>query len=101
MMKVNMVGKGTMKLMKPFKTLEEEAEFWGRQDVAERIKDGAIVGVHSAEKTDTLTIRFSHEDIQKLRDEASVSYGLSPSPDFARVARNFLQDFLGRIFPTI
>lgn len=69
-MKVKFVKKGTMKPMKPFKTLEEEANFWDTHDAVEVFGKDMKVGFHRAPKTDTLTIRFEPDDIQKLREEA-------------------------------
>jgi predicted DNA binding CopG/RHH family protein len=77
-MKTQYVKKGTIEPTKPFQTLEEEAEFWDTHDVTDEINEGTVVGFHQANKTDTLTIRFSHEDIQKLREEAS-EQGIGPS----------------------
>lgn len=69
-MKVNQVTKGTIKPIKPFKNLDEEARFWETRDVIGSINDKTVLGFHRTAKADTLTIRFSHEDIQKLREEA-------------------------------
>jgi predicted DNA binding CopG/RHH family protein len=77
-MNIKHVKTGTVQSMKPFKTLDEEAEFWDTHDVTSEINEGTLVGFHQANKTDTLTIRFSHEDITKLREEAS-QQGIGPS----------------------
>ena len=77
-MKIQKMTKGTMEPIKPFKTLEEETEYWDTHSILDDIDENAEVGVHFANKTDTLTIRFSHEDIQKLRKEAS-EQGVGPS----------------------
>ena len=77
-MKIDNAKKGTMEPIKPFQTLEEEAEFWDTHDVTDEINEGTLVGFHQANKTDTLTIRFAHEDIQKLREEAA-EQGIGPS----------------------
>jgi predicted DNA binding CopG/RHH family protein len=70
-MNVKHVKKGTIQPIKPFQTIEEEAEFWDTHDVTEDMHEETVVGFHRANKADTLTIRFSHEDIVKLREEAS------------------------------
>jgi predicted DNA binding CopG/RHH family protein len=78
MMKTKQVKKGTIQPIPPFQTLEEEAEYWDTQTILYEIDEGAAVGFHQANKTDTLTIRFAHEDIQRLREEA-VEQGVGPS----------------------
>lgn len=77
-MKVKFVKKGTMKPMKPFKTLEEEANFWDTHDAIDVLGKDAKVGFHRAPKNDTLTIRFEYDDIQKLRSKAS-HLGIGPT----------------------
>ena len=59
-------------------TLDEEAAFWDTHSVLDEINEGTVVGFHQAHKTDTLTIRFAHEDIQRLREEAD-EQGVGPS----------------------
>ncbi|MBI2600412.1 hypothetical protein HYW42_00505 [Candidatus Daviesbacteria bacterium] len=70
MVKIKIVKTGTMEPMKPFKTLEEEANFWDTHSALDEINEGTLVGFHQANKTDTLTIRFTPKDIQKLREKA-------------------------------
>jgi len=77
-MKVTFVKKGTMKPMKPFKILEEEANFWDTHDAVEVFGKDIKVGFHRANKTDTLTIRFESDDIQKIREKAQ-SQGIGPT----------------------
>jgi len=77
-MKVTFVKKGTMKPMKPFKTLEEEANFWDTHDGVDVLGKDAKVGFHRASKTDTLTIRFEPDDIEKLRKKAD-NLGIGPT----------------------
>lgn len=77
-MKVRFVKKGTMKPMKPFKTLEEEANFWDSHDAVDVLGKNIKVGFHRANKTDTLTIRFEPDDIQKIRERAH-SQGVGPT----------------------
>jgi hypothetical protein len=70
MIKQTKVKKGRVKPIPPFKTLDEEAEFWASHSVVDGINKGTIVGYHQANKTDTLTIRFQPEQLQVLREEA-------------------------------
>ena len=70
-MNIQHAKKGTIKPIEPFQTLAEEAEFWDTHEATSAIDEGTIVGFHQANKTDTLTIRFSHEDITRLREEAA------------------------------
>jgi predicted DNA binding CopG/RHH family protein len=77
-MNIKQVKKGTIKPIKPFKTLDEEAKFWETRDVIGSINEKTVVGFHRAAKPNTLTIRFSHEDIQKLQEEAE-EQGIGPS----------------------
>mgnify|MGYP001570476918 CR=1 FL=1 len=77
-MKVKFVKKGTMKPMEPFKTLEEEANFWDTHDAVKVFGKDIKVGFHRASKTDTLTIRFESDDIEKLREEA-IHKGIGPT----------------------
>ena len=68
--KVTKVKDAGFKPIPPFKTMEEEANFWDTHSVVDAIDDGTFVGFHVANKTRSVTIRFSEEDIQKLRDKA-------------------------------
>ena len=77
-MKTKQVKKGTIQPIQPFQTLDEEAAFWDTHSALDEINEGTVVGFHQANKTDTLTIRFSHEDIQRLREEA-FEQGVGPS----------------------
>ena len=77
-MKITFVKKETIKPMPPFKTLEAEANFWDNHDVTEDIDKDTVIGFHRVPKTDTLTIRFDNQDIQKLRDEA-LQLGIGPT----------------------
>ena len=78
-MKTKQVKQGTIQPIQPFQTLEEEAAFWDTHSALEEINEGTVVGFHQANKTDTLTIRFAHEDIQRLREEA-VEQGVGQAP---------------------
>lgn len=77
-MKIKIVKKGTMKPMKPFKSLEEEANFWDTHDALDVLGSDIIVGVHKANKTDTITIRFQPEHIQVLKEQA-FQMGIGPT----------------------
>lgn len=89
MTKIKQVSKGTIMPIKPFKTIDEEAEFWDTHSAVEEIDDGTLVGFHQANKTDALTIRFAHEDIRRLREEA-LQKGIGPST----LARMWLKERL-------
>jgi predicted DNA binding CopG/RHH family protein len=77
-MKIKQVKKGTIQPIKPFQTIEEEATFWDTHSAVDEINEGTVVGFHQANKSDTLTIRFAHGDIQRLREEA-LEQGVGPS----------------------
>lgn len=70
MLKIKQTKTGGIKPMKPFKTLEEEANFWDTHSALDEINDGTLVGFHQANKTSTLTVRFDPKDIQKIREKA-------------------------------
>lgn len=70
MNKVKKIKKTTFKPIHPFKTLNEEANFWDTHSVVDEINDGTIVGFHQANKTHTITIRFQPEFLQALREKA-------------------------------
>lgn len=78
MVKITRVKTGTIKPIKPFKNLEEEANFWDTHSALDEINDGTLVGFHQANKTSTLTVRFDPRDIQKLREKAFHS-GIGPT----------------------
>ncbi len=64
--------------MPPFKTYEEEAEFWDTHSAVDNINEGTIVGYHVANKNKTVTVRFDQWDLQKLREEAFTK-GIGPT----------------------
>ncbi len=78
MIKVRKVQKSAIKPMKPFKSLEEEANFWDTHSVVDEINKGTVVGFHQANKTSTITIRFQSENLQKLRERA-FKKGIGPT----------------------
>lgn len=77
-MKIKFVKNGTMKPSKPFKSLEEEANFWDTHDGVEVFGKDLKVGFHRANKTDTITIRFQPEHIQVLKEQAN-QMGIGPT----------------------
>lgn len=91
MTKITIVKKGTMKPMKPFKTLEEEANFWDTHDGVDVFGKDLKVSVHRANKTDTLTIRFEPDDIQKLSQTAD-QLGIGPTT----LARMWIKEKLNK-----
>lgn len=78
MVKIRYVKKGTIKPIPPFKTLEEEAKFWDTHSAVDEINEGTTVGFHQANKTQTITIRFEPEKLQKLRYQAD-KRGIGPT----------------------
>ncbi len=70
--------KETVQPIEPFETIEEEAKFWDSHSVVDAIDKGTLVGFHQAKKTDSLTIRFEPEDIQRIREEAH-QRGIGPT----------------------
>ena len=78
MTKVKHIQKNNIKPIKPFKTLDEEADFWDTHSVVDEINEGTVVGFHQANKTSTLTIRFDPKHLQALRDKA-FKKGLGPT----------------------
>ena len=71
-------GNGSIKPIPPFKTMEEEANFWDTHSVVDKIDEGTLVGFHQANKTDTITIRFQPEHLQVLKEEA-LQKGIGPT----------------------
>ncbi len=78
MIKTTKVKKGGIKPIAPFKTLEEEANFWDSHSAVDKINKGTLVGFHQANKTDTITVRFQPEHLQVLREEA-FEKGIGPT----------------------
>ena len=64
--------------MPPFKTLNEEANFWDTHSLVDKIEEGAFVGFHAANKSRTITIRFPEKALQKLRRQA-FRLGIGPT----------------------
>ncbi len=63
--------KEAVKPIPPFETIEEEAEVWDTHSAVDEIDKGRLAGFHRSRKTDSLTIRFEPEDIQRIREEAN------------------------------
>jgi predicted DNA binding CopG/RHH family protein len=78
MTKGKQVKQGTITPICPFKTIAEEAAFWATHSVVDEINDGTLVGFHQANKTGIVTVRFSQEDLQRLREEA-FQKGIGPT----------------------
>lgn len=96
MINTNKSKKGTIKPIHPFKTLSEEAEYWDTHSILDNINDGTVVGFHQANKTNTLTIRFTHDDIQKLREEA-FQKGIGPTT----LAKMWIKEKLQRNYTSL
>lgn len=77
-LKVIRVKKGSIRPMPPFKSLGEEANFWDTHSLVKKIDDGALVGFHRANKSRTLTIRFSEKTLEVLRRHA-FNMGVGPT----------------------
>jgi len=78
MVKIKLVKKGGIKPIKPFKTLEEEANFWDTHSAVDEINEGTLVGFHQAKKSDTITIRIDKKNLQRLRENA-FQKGIGPT----------------------
>lgn len=78
MIKVKRVKKYIFKPLKPFKSLEEEANFWDTHSIVDKVNDGTLVGFHKANKTRTITIRFQPKFLQELRSKA-FERGIGPT----------------------
>lgn len=76
--------------MPPFKTYEEEAEFWDTHSAVDDINDGTVVGYHVANKNKTVTVRFEERDFQRLREEAFAK-GIGPTTLIRMWVREKLQ----------
>lgn len=76
--KVENTKRGGIKPIPPFKTLEEEANFWDSHSAVDQINEGTLVGFHQANKTQTLTIRIQQKDLQSLR-ELAFKKGIGPT----------------------
>lgn len=72
------IKKGTIEPIQPFKTLEEEANFWDTHSVVDEVNKGTIVGFHQANKTHTITIRFDPKYLQLLKEKA-FKLGVGPT----------------------
>lgn len=78
MTKIKKVKKQTIKPIKPFTSLAEEAAFWDTHSVIDEVNEGTLVGFHQANKTSTITIRFQPEHLYNLRSKA-IERGIGPT----------------------
>lgn len=78
MTKIIKTKKQTIKPIKPFTSIDEEADFWDTHSVVDEINDGALVGFHQVNKTKTITIRIDPKNLQILRNKA-FKKGLGPT----------------------
>lgn len=78
MVRIKQTKKEGIKPIKPFKTLDEEAEFWDTHSIVDEINEGTLVGFHQAKKTDTVTIRIDKKNLQRLR-ESAFQKGIGPT----------------------
>lgn len=78
MVKIKKVKQGNLKPMPPFKSLEEEADFWDTHSAMDEINEGTLVGFHKANKSSTITVRFQPEHLQVIRKYA-FHLGLGPT----------------------
>lgn len=76
--KIKQVKKGGIDPIPPFKTLEEEANFWDTHSLVDKIDDETLVGFHIANKSRTLTVRFDEKLLQALKREA-FKIGIGPT----------------------
>lgn len=70
MVKIKVVKNAHIKPIKPFKTLDEEVHFWDTHNVTDEMNEGTLVGFHQANKTKTITIRFTPKHLRLLREHA-------------------------------
>ena len=78
MKKIQKVKTRTFRPIKPFQSIDEEANFWDSHSAIGEIDDGTLVGFHQANKTHTITIRFEPKHLQVLREEA-FQRGIGPT----------------------
>ncbi len=78
MTKVKIVKEHQFIPLKPFKTYEEEANFWDTHSAVDEINDGTLVGFHQANKTSTITIRIQPKHLQEIRNKA-FKQGIGPT----------------------
>lgn len=68
--KIELSKRVTMQPVAPFKTIEEEAEYWDSHSVLEDVEQDSPVFVHRARKVKHLSIRLTSEQIETIRREA-------------------------------
>ena len=78
MTKVKPVPVTSLKPIPPFKTLNEEANYWDTHSVIDKIDKRTVVSFHQANKSDTITIRFQPDHLKILR-QAAQERGIGPT----------------------
>ena len=78
MIKVIKKPTGDMKPIPPFKTLEEEANYWDTHSPVDEMDEKTPIIVHRGQKSETLTVRFDPQDLADLREQAD-ERGLGPT----------------------
>ena len=76
--KIKRVKNANIAPIPPFKTLDEESNFWDTHSLVDSIGEDTLVGFHIANKNRTLTIRFPEKAIQALRRNA-FRLGIGPT----------------------
>lgn len=76
--KITIVKDAGVKPIPPFKTLDEEANFWDSHSLVDKIEEGALVGFHAANKSRTITVRFPEKALYELRRQA-FRLGIGPT----------------------
>lgn len=76
--KIKQVKKGSIKPIPPFKSLEEEANFWDTHSFVDKIDEGTMVGFHAANKDAIVSVRFEPKDLEVLRRNA-FTRGIGPT----------------------
>jgi predicted DNA binding CopG/RHH family protein len=69
---------GSMKPIPPFKTLEEEANYWDTHSPFDEMDENTPIIVHRGQKSETLTVRFDPQDLADIRQQAD-ERGLGPT----------------------
>jgi hypothetical protein len=78
MVKLRKVPNGTFKPMPPFKTYEEEANWWDKQNFSELMTNNAVMTSGRKNKTKPVSVRLEQDDYAQLEREAA-RQGIGPS----------------------
>jgi hypothetical protein len=78
MIKVIKKPTGDIKPLPPFKTLEDEANYWDTHSPVDEMDENTPIIVHRGQKSETLTVRFDPQDLADLRQQADEK-GLGPT----------------------